>query len=309
MYNAEKFLAGTIESCLNQTYPNIEIIIIDDGSKDKSFELAQQYERNSIIIKPNKGKGACAARNYGFQLSSGHFIQFLDADDILSPDKIEKQIHFLLASDNYKNKLIHCQWGRFYNDRLHDVEWWGPDKTIKQNLSPVDWLVANHMSMTGCWLTPRHLIEKGGLWNEELLKNQDGEYFSRLISISDEVLYCDEVKVYYRSDVATSVSKSNSEKSAASVLQSIDLIRNYILSLENSDRAQLAIANKYQEFAFANYIEHQDLATIAARRAEEHGGSNLKMQGGIALKTLSSLFGWKTALDLKKNLTHLKNSE
>ena len=85
MYNCEKFISETIESVLNQTYTNWEMIIIDDCSTDKSKQIAKQYiERDKRIrlIELKENSGAAVARNKGIEVSSGRFIAFLDGDDL-----------------------------------------------------------------------------------------------------------------------------------------------------------------------------------------------------------------------------------
>ena len=98
MYNCEKFISETIESVLNQTYTNWEMIIIDDCSTDKSNQIVKQYiERDKRIrlIALNENSGAAVARNKGIEVSSGRFIAFLDGDDLWEPNKLEKQIQFM----------------------------------------------------------------------------------------------------------------------------------------------------------------------------------------------------------------------
>ena len=98
MYNCEKFISETIESVLNQTYTNWEMIIIDDCSTDKSKQIVKQYiERDKRIrlIALNENSGAAVARNKGIEVSSGRFIAFLDGDDLWEPNKLEKQIQFM----------------------------------------------------------------------------------------------------------------------------------------------------------------------------------------------------------------------
>jgi len=93
-YNAEQWLREAIISCLNQTYFNIEIIVIDDGSTDSSLDVIRSYD-NKITWETGPNRGGNYARNRGFKLSKGNYIQYLDADDYLLPEKIEKQVCFL----------------------------------------------------------------------------------------------------------------------------------------------------------------------------------------------------------------------
>ena len=91
LYNSENYIEETIQSCLNQTYENIEIIIVDDGSTDKSLQIAKSFESGKLKVYSQPNSGACKARNLAFEKSIGDYIQYLDADDLLSENKIENQ--------------------------------------------------------------------------------------------------------------------------------------------------------------------------------------------------------------------------
>src|SRR3954465_6548006 len=96
-YNSARFLVETVESALSQTYTPAEIILVDDGSTDGSAELIRSYgHRVKAEFGPNCGGGA--ARNRGTALARGEFIQYLDADDLLIPDAIEKRVAALQQS-------------------------------------------------------------------------------------------------------------------------------------------------------------------------------------------------------------------
>ncbi|MGE0375463.1 MAG: glycosyltransferase family 2 protein [Planctomycetaceae bacterium] len=90
-YNARQYVGEAIESALTQTYPHREVIVIDDGSTDGSVDVLRAFG-NQIRWETGPNRGACAARNRGIELSLGKFIQFLDADDLLLPDKLSMQV-------------------------------------------------------------------------------------------------------------------------------------------------------------------------------------------------------------------------
>lgn len=101
-YNAEKFLEETIQSVLNQSFKNFEMIIVDDCSKDRSVEIAEKYaslDERVKVYKLEKNSGAAVVRNTGIERAKGRYIAFLDSDDLWDKDKLEKQIAFMKTKD------------------------------------------------------------------------------------------------------------------------------------------------------------------------------------------------------------------
>lgn len=92
-YNRAKTIGKAIDSVLNQTYKDIELIVVDDGSTDNTKEIVQQYEDFRIKYIWQANKGACAARNHGIDVAKGEFIAFQDSDDSWDIRKLEKQLH------------------------------------------------------------------------------------------------------------------------------------------------------------------------------------------------------------------------
>lgn len=104
-YNYEAYIAGTIDSVLAQTYSNIEIIVVDDGSKDNSLSVLEKYG-NRIKVIAQKNQGVSLARNNGVAASQGEYVAFLDADDIWLSSKIEKQLEKFSVGEEVG--LVHC---------------------------------------------------------------------------------------------------------------------------------------------------------------------------------------------------------
>ena len=93
-YNAERFLDEAIESVLGQTYAPVETIVVDDGSSDRTAEIARAYDGVTLIVQENSGPSA--ARNRGFAASRGEFVAFHDSDDAMAPDKLAVQVGHLI---------------------------------------------------------------------------------------------------------------------------------------------------------------------------------------------------------------------
>ncbi|MCD7894947.1 MAG: glycosyltransferase [Erysipelotrichaceae bacterium] len=101
-FNSEKYITDTIESVLNQSFKNFEMIIVDDCSSDSTCKIVESYMNTDDRIKLYKlenNSGAAVARNTALDISKGRFIAYLDADDIWKKDKLEKQVSFMLSTD------------------------------------------------------------------------------------------------------------------------------------------------------------------------------------------------------------------
>ena len=99
VYNSEKFISETIDSIQNQTYKRWELILVDDCSSDNSYDIISEYIKNDKrirYIKLEKNSGAAVSRNTGIKNAKGRFIAFLDSDDIWLPEKLEKQVKYML---------------------------------------------------------------------------------------------------------------------------------------------------------------------------------------------------------------------
>jgi len=109
IYNGEKFLSQTIQSVIHQTYANWELILVDDGSTDKTPSIIKKFEQSDQriikIILPNSSGGPAHPRNIGLDLAKGEYIAFLDADDLWDSQKLTLQIDFL---KNTKADMVHC---------------------------------------------------------------------------------------------------------------------------------------------------------------------------------------------------------
>lgn len=120
-YNQGKYLDDAVDSVLNQTYQDFEIIVINDGSTDKyTNDLLKNYKKPKTKVYSTRNQGLASTRNYGFKLSNGEFIQFLDADDILDSKKFEKQMD-LFRKDNSID-VSYTNYTYYYEDTKRQSE-------------------------------------------------------------------------------------------------------------------------------------------------------------------------------------------
>ncbi len=187
-YNSEPFITECLESCQIQTYRHIEIIVIDDGSTDKSTEVVNQFiAKNSDLncrLLSKENKGASSARNTGIKESNGIFIQFLDADDILFKDKIQSQIN--LISENQNCQLIV---GSYETVNLQSL------KTRKRNYSDNNdssWmgLYRSDLGNTCSNLFRASLFKEQGIsWNETLPSSQEYNLMFDILKTTQQIIF------------------------------------------------------------------------------------------------------------------------
>lgn len=257
MYNASRYIEETIQSVLDQTWSNIEIIVVDDGSTDNSYNIVSDINSNKIRLFHQENQGAPVARNFGFSQSKGDYIQYLDADDLLSPNKIEDQLQLLLCNDTCC--VSFCPFV-VYQDNQEMNMWENVSKTSHTYTSGFDFLVdlwTYYLPsyVPACYLLPRTLIEKTGPWDESLLKNQDGEYMSRVLLNTSKVCCSQNSKVLWRY-VPTSISHFQTYPKLLSLFESYKKIANLMIDYENSIRVKraISIAMGYLIYTESTYV-------------------------------------------------------
>lgn len=289
-YNAVEWISATLRSALEQTWTNKEIVVVDDGSMDGTLEVVRQYEAEGVKVVAQSNQGAAAARNRAFQESHGDFIQWLDADDLLSPDKIALQMEMRRG----ERTLLSCGWAYF----LHRPELAEFVPTpLWADLTPADWLVTKlsfnlHMQ-TGTWLVSRQLTEAAGPWNTNLLGDDDGEYFCRVLLASDGVRFVPGARVYYRASGTSSLSYiERSDRKVKAHWHSMLLHMNYIRSLEDSERVRRACVQYMRNWLIHFYPEQAEIVQEARRLAADFGEELGEPSLSWKYAWIKTLFGW-----------------
>jgi len=299
-YNAAPYLAAALHSALAQTWPEKEIIVVNDGSTDASGEIAESYRSRGVKVVHEKFGNASAARNRAFRESAGHYVKFFDADDLLELRTIELQMKRLAGSTT---AVASCEWGRFYGD---DVSTFRPEpQPVWKDTDPLDWLVESWirgggMMQPGLYLLPRALLEQSGLWDESLSLIDDFEFFARVLCHASEVLFAPGAPLYYRSGISGSLSGQKSAKAIQSAFHSLMLGTQHLLVRRNDARTRRACATVLQKFVFDYYPEHAELCRLMAARVNELGGSDLPPGGPPGFRALRRVVGWKLARRIEK---------
>lgn len=301
-YNSESFVQETLNSCLNQTYSNIEVVFVDDGSTDKSFEIALKNKSSNIKVFRQENLGACAARNYAFRKSSGDYVIYLDADDIISPTFVEEHIARVSCyNDRY---ISFCKWDRFtksIDEALFPMRYVYKDYEDSFQLL-LDLWERGEMLQTSCYMVPRKLVIESGGWDETILMNQDGEFFSRILMIADKALFVPSGHVYYRTGEYSSVSKANSEKKIASLLYTFIKYKENALTFRNNIQVRKALSYNftYLIYLYGNY--YPKLYQKAQKEIDELGvGYQVRITSPRA-RLMCKIIGFNNFMRIRKFL-------
>ncbi len=305
-YNAAPYVRAAVESVLAQTWHELELILIDDGSTD-GLERALAGitdSRLKVVHQPNRGQ--CAAANRAFALCRGELIKFFDADDILSPDHLARQIARL---GDRRDAVVLGEWARFYGDDPATAVF--APLPMYRDATPVEWLAsewmnARPMMQCGLWLIPKGILLQCGLWDERLSLINDFEFFARVLTHASDILYAPGARLCYRSGVAGSLSGRKSRRAVESAYLSLMLGTDQLLAAEDSPRTRQACANMLCDFEYAYYPDHPDLRQKMLARIQELGGSTLEPDGPPGFVKLRALVGWKAARLVQRAAEHLR---
>ena len=306
-HNAQQTIADTLRSALAQTWPNTEIIVVDDGSCDQTAAVVCRVGGDRVRLVRQNCQGAAAARNAAYSLCHGEFIQWLDADDLLAPGKIASQVDVLTRVENVRT-LASGPWGCFIHRPNHaDFRPTG----LWTDLSPTEWMLRkmrdNLQMQTATWLVSRALTEAAGPWDTRLSFDDDGEYFGRVLLASDAVRFVPDARVYYRMSGRARLSHIGaSRRKIESLALSMRLHVEHLLSLEDSPRAREACSNYFRSwlpyFCYADPNLIDGLHRLAAGIGVTLRPPTLSWR----YRWLGRLFGWRLASQVQLTLPQWK---
>jgi len=190
VFNGERFLEAALRSAIAQTYAPIELIVVDDGSTDRSADVARSFP--DVVYLRQGHAGAPAARNAGIGVARGEFLAFLDADDVLPPDKVKAQMAYLLTHTE-----VDCVFGQqeIFTEGNADSAWmyelpewmrWAPDWERRGQIQPMSMVVR------------RAVFDEVGPLDERLLVSDDVDWVLRAMEASVAMHVLDDVVLHRR---------------------------------------------------------------------------------------------------------------
>ncbi len=301
--NAARFLGETLESVERQTWPNLEIVLVDDGSSDDTVSVARRHrERGRIPIRilRQPARGACAARNRGLAESRGEFVQWLDADDLLEASKIADQVGATTAREG----IVYGPWFHLYEE---DGIWKrGPMRRKQAVDDPLREQIRGLLCPVHSYLARRDVYEEVGGWDETLTADQDGDLFMRLAVAGIPFHHVRSGAAVWRQRTAGDrVSRRRSRDAWESRMRVCDRVRQALTDRGDLDSYREVLAQRYDGIARGTAGSYPDLARECIRRARSVR-PGYRIPGGPSYRVLRRLLGLSGAEWVRRKIGGLR---
>jgi len=302
-YNGETYLRQCLESVIAQTYAELEILVVDDGSTDNSASIVETVKDSRILLLRQGNRGRCVARNRALRLATGRFVKYVDQDDCLDREAIRLQVSDLQTEND---AVISCGRLKTFSSELASSNELSFFDAFQRVCDPIEFYVhlgANAVQ-TSVWLTPRSLHLRGGYWNEELSQNpmDDGELFMRILMRSRAVKYCDGSVAYHRLTPSERGSNHTNPTRIESYFRSLELCSEYLLARENSPRTREICARWFKHCLYLHFDSDPSLNARAFAKLEQLGYPRVAYPiGGSLFRGLDRLFGPRFALQIRQH--------
>lgn len=184
-FNVEFYVAQTVESVLSQTFTDLEIIIVNDGSTDRTMEIVNQFKQDPRVkVIDQVNQGCCGARNAGLRVAQGEYIGFCDADDKWQPEKAALHIKHLQENPGID---LTFSWWKLVDERGNPT---GRFKACKKSIELEDLLKENLIGSTSNVVVRRTALEEAGEFDESLRSNVDLDLWLRIVQLKPGNVGC-----------------------------------------------------------------------------------------------------------------------
>lgn len=261
IYNVEQYLKECIDSVINQTYNNLEIILVDDGSTDNSNKICDDYQKKDdrIVVIHKKNGGLASARNEGIKKSTGEYLFFIDSDDFIELNTIEE---LYKVSDNGKKDLVMCNYYKYYEDS-------------KKEISIVPFYdEKNQKSIITAMPTATCKLIKHKIFIQNELKFLEGKYYEDnaimpyVLSLTKNYAYNQKPLYYYRQRSGSILNKSHYDKKWEDIFDVLEYLK---VLFENS-----STYNEFKEELEYIYVEYLLHAASLKFYKYDEGKHNIK---------------------------------
>lgn len=306
-YNAEQHILQCVNSVLEQTYSNLEIIIVNDGSKDNTFSILKSIQDPRIILINQGNLGCSSAKNAGLEHVKGSYVQYLDADDILSLDKIECQ---MLEIQSFKDVIAVCKTVVFSNNIREPIGEIDTD-LIRKEGSGISFLLrllgsdgCSGMVQPNAYLLPKEIVDKIGNWNIDISPSpdEDGEYFARALLASNRVCYTKGINYYRKLPDQKSLSQVHTYKRALNLLRSVDLKFKHIFTIQRSRQTDKLFQLNTSQVAYQYGVDYPEIIKECRKTLHGNTFTSLKILKPWKFRIISFFIGFKNTIWLKRLL-------
>ncbi len=292
-YNAEKWIQEAIESALGQKYNPLEVIVIDDGSTDTSLDIIKKYG-DRITWRTGANRGGNHARNLGFSLSAGKYIQYLDADDYLHPEKIQHQVEYLQRTSA---DVVYGDWQHQHHYPNGKVEL-GKVEVSGYHQDILAALLSGWWVSPACILFDRSTVEAIGGWDESLTSGQDKDFFLAAAVSGAKVEYQPGCYSVYRRYGDCTVSTSSKERHLENRIRILEKHKHELISQgrltpvykEATAQFLFQTARSYLDLDRSKYKTYLEAALELSPEFRPKGSNRT-----ISYKVLERVFGFAIA--------------
>lgn len=311
-FNAEKHIIECVDSAFNQTYNNIEIIVVNDGSTDNTQLLLDKIDDSRLRVIYQLNSGASCAKNTGLSHAHGRYIQYLDSDDILSYDKIENQINALKGKSN----LIAVCKTLVFNKEITQIESEIDTEIIKNQISSLQFyknLIGQKgrfaMVQPNAYLIPVEVIKKAGPWSIDFYPcpDEDGEYFSRILLCADAVVFTDGINYYRKDQNEHTLSRTFSLTRVKNQLKSTERKCLNLIAVENNHGTKELLLFNISQVIYQFGSEYPELINLAKKIIARWGFKKFKVLNNAKFNLFSNIFGIGFTLKFLKYYRKFKN--
>lgn len=286
VYNAEETIIETLNSVFAQTYKDVEVIVVNDGSTDNTLNVLENYPK-SIKVLSTENKGVSHARSLGFEHAKGDYIQYLDADDLLMPEKIEIQLMALI--DCYAD-VAYGDWQKFKTENNKLIV----SETIERKIEG-DLEIA---LFTYFWCPPAAILYSRQLcerlkWNENLPVIQDARYFLDAAIAKGKFVYTKGIMAQYRTAQLNSLSQKSDLNFVRDLYENTKTVHIVWKAEINYDK-KTAIINSLRHCINRLTVLDKNLASEAIQLLLNIEPNYLPPEKGL-LRTLSRIIGYEQA--------------
>lgn len=294
VYNVELYLEECLESLLNQTYTNVEVICVDDGSSDSSLHILKKYscKDDRVIVLTQKNLGAACARNFGMSIARGKYLLFLDSDDVFHPDMIRKAVD---KADKFKVDIVVYKAMSFdtvtgekvaLNDKFnHFPEYIGK---VFSYVDVPDEIFNSFMVPAWNKLFRKDFIISKNIEFQNIRRSNDLYFTNKALVLADKIILLDEYLVFYRTGMQSNLQATN-DKTPLTFYEALCELKRFLDKENVFLQVQRSFINLALEIIFYNLntIKTDEARCLVINKFREEGFEFLGISNYSNLKNLN----------------------